>query len=82
MSEERKKEFVITILSEVQDQDGWDRNGDIKIQADITLPTNESKNAIGILSLILKKYHHSLPDFLGHQREELVYKYNVYMINV
>lgn len=46
MSEERKKEFVITILSKVQDQGGWDRNGDIKIQADFTLPTNESKNAI------------------------------------
>ena len=63
MSEERKKEFVITILSAVQDQGDWDRNGDIKIQADFTLPTNESKNAIGILNLILKKYHHSLPDF-------------------
>lgn len=62
MSEERKKEFVITILSEIQDYDDWDTNGDIKIQADFTYPTNESKNAIGILCLILYIYHHTLPD--------------------
>lgn len=48
MSAERKKELVCTILSEVQDQDDWNINEEIKIQADFTTgPTNGNKRTIG-----------------------------------
>lgn len=47
MSDERKKELVFTILSEVQDQAIWDLSH-IKVQADfIRIQKNESNGAMG-----------------------------------